>query len=106
MSKTEDKKKLRKAFDPILKKSKEDYDTEAKQKKLEDVKKSTEKEKQRFHNYNTAEDIRKNFQRDLNSESAKKVHSDLKVLDLPPLPELKDEFFELCDKLGIKYPEF
>lgn len=106
-SKTEQKKELlnfldRKAFDPILRKSADEYDSDAKKKKFEHVKKSTEKEKERFHNYNTAHDIKVNFRRDLNSEPAKKVHSELKYLDLPRLPELQDEFYQLCDELGVE----
>lgn len=106
-SKTEQKKELlnfldKKAFDPILRKSADDYDSDAKKKKFEHVKKSTEKEKERFHNYNTASDIKENFRRDLNSEPAKKVHAELKTLDLPRLPDLKDEFYHLCDELGVE----
>ena len=107
MSKAEDKKKLlnfldKKAFDPILNKSKEDYNTDAKKKKFEDVKAATEREKERFHNYNTAEEIRENYHRDLNSSAAEKINRELKDLDLPRLPDLKDEFFILCDELGVK----
>ncbi|MEX2591600.1 MAG: hypothetical protein WD426_02415 [Anditalea sp.] len=107
MNKEEEKKRLLdfldiKAFDPIINKSKEDYDSENKKKKFEDVKRSTEKEKERFHNYNTAEDIKENYRRDLSSEPAKKVHAELKYLDLPRLPDLKDEFFQLCDDLNVK----
>lgn len=107
MSKAEDKKKLLKflddkAFDPILEKSREDYGSENEKKKFDHVKQSTEREKKRFHNYNTAEDIKENFQRDLNSDPAKKIHSELKDLSLPRLSQLKDEFYDLCDKLGVK----
>ena len=107
MGKAENKKRLldfldQKVFDPILSKSEDEFDTEGKRKKFEDVKKSTEEEKQRFHNYETAEDIKENFQRDLNSEPAKKVQSKLRSLDLPHLPEFKEEFFRLCEQLGVK----
>ena len=107
MSEAEDKKKLldfldRSAFDPVLNKTEDYYETRSKKKKFEEVKKSTEEEKQRFHNYDSAGEIKKNFQRDLNSEPAKKVHSDLEFLNLPALPQLKDDFYTLCEKLGVK----
>ena len=106
MKSEQKKKKLlnfldKKAFDPILNKTEGSYHTEAKKEKFRDVKRSTEKEKERFHNYNTPEDIKENFRRDLNSDPAKKVHRDLRDLDLPTLPELKDEFYDLCEELEV-----
>lgn len=107
MTKTEKEKELldfldRKAFDPILKRSKDYYDTDDKKKKFEHVKESTEKEKERFHNYKSPEEIKLNFRRDLHSEPAKKVHSELKYLGLPRLPDIQDEFFELCEELKVE----
>ena len=105
MSTAADKKKLlyfldRKVFDPVLEKTEDDYDTDSKKKKFEEVKKSIEEEKQRFHNEETAEDIKRHFQHNLKSEPAQKVYSNLKHLDLPRLPQFKEEFYELCEKLG------
>lgn len=70
MKKEEKKRKLldflnKKAFDPIINKSKDDYDSETKKKKLEDVKRSTKSEKERFQNYEDAEEVRDNYLADL-----------------------------------------
>ncbi len=92
----------RKAFDPVLKASPDRYQGEADRRALEHVKRSTKSEKKRYHeNYGNAEEIRKRFLDDLDSEAAKKVDSELRRLDLPCLPELKDEFLQLCDSLGV-----
>ncbi len=106
MGKAEDKMKLldfldKKACDPVLKRSKDDFDTDT-MKKFEHVKQATENDKERFHNYSSAEEIKTNFRRNLNSDSAKKIHRELKDHDLPRLPELEDRFYKLCDKLGLK----
>lgn len=107
MKKEEKKRRLlnfldKKAFDPVINKSKSDFDSEDKKKKFEEVKRKTETEKERFHNYDGPEDIRTNFLRDLSSDPAKRVHSTLKYLDLPRLPDLKDDFLELCDELDVQ----
>lgn len=39
---------------------------------------------------------------DLNSQPAKKVHSELEYLDLPRLPDLKEEFLDLYEELEEK----
>ena len=45
----------RKAFEPVLKTSPDNYDTEDKKRKLADIQRSTESERQRYHNeYKTA----------------------------------------------------
>ncbi|MDT0649611.1 hypothetical protein [Autumnicola edwardsiae] len=58
--------------------------------------------KERFRNYNTPWDIRDNYLSDLSSQTAKKKNAELKDLNLPRLPYFKDQFLELCDKLGVK----
>ncbi|MDT0648114.1 hypothetical protein RM545_15575, partial [Zunongwangia sp. F260] len=63
---------------------------------------STENEKERFRNYNTPGNIRDNYLSDLSSQTAKKKNAELKDLNLPRLPDFKDQFLELCDKLGVK----
>ena len=107
MSKEETKKKLldfldEKAFDPIINRDKGDYDSEDQKKKLEDVKRSTKSEKKRFHNYDSPEEVKENYLNDLNSEPAQKINAELKDLSLPRLPQFKDDFLQLCDKLGVK----
>lgn len=91
-----------KAFNPILKKSEDDFSSDSKKKKFKDVKRSTENEKERFRNYNSPEDIRDNYLSDLSSHTAKKKNAELKELGLPRLPDFKEEFLELCGKLDVK----
>ena len=92
----------KKAFDPVLEKEKDDFSSDKKRQKLEDVQRSTKSEKERFKNYKDAQEVRENFLSDLNSEPAKKVHRKLKDLDLPVLPDLKEEFLQLCDDLDVR----
>jgi hypothetical protein len=89
----------REAFDPILKAPESKYKNEMEKKKLKNVKKSTEKEKDRFSKYKSGKEVKENYLRDLNSKSAKKTDRDLKELNLPTLPELKEQFLELYKKL-------
>jgi hypothetical protein len=91
-----------KAFDPILHKSANDYSGKQRQ-KFEDVKRSTANEKKRFHDkYGTAEEVKRNYLSDLSSRTAKKKQKELDELRLPTLPEFRDEFLELCKKLGVQ----
>lgn len=93
----------RKVFDPVLKKSADEYNSDTDKRKFEEVKKATEKEKERFHkNYSSAKEVRENFIRDLSSEPAKKIHQKEKDLNLPTLPDVKDEFLELCERYNVK----
>ena len=91
-----------KVFDPVLNAHEKDYQAGENQKKFEKAKKSIEEEKQRFHNLNTAEDIKQHFEENLNSGPAQKVYSDLKTLNLPRLPQYEDEFHELYNSLKNK----
>jgi hypothetical protein len=92
----------RRAFEPVLRASPDDYASEADRKALEDVKERTVAEQKRYRQtYRTAEEVRTNFVRDLSSEPAKKVHAELRRLNLPALPDLEDEFLDLCDDLGV-----
>lgn len=89
------------AFDVILKASGEKLNDEEKE-LLGDVQRKTESEKKQFHEkYKTAEEVKKNYLSDVRSKSAKKVNEELKKLRLPTLPDLKDEFQELCKKLEV-----
>jgi hypothetical protein len=90
-----------KAFDPILRKSADEFKGEMR-KKFEDVKKSTENEKNRFHNdYKTAKDVKDNYLSDLQSKTAEKKTAELEDLGLPRLPQFKDEFLSLCSEIGV-----
>lgn len=88
------------AFDPILKKSPEEF-TGEKRKMYEDVRRSTENEKKRFHGYASAEEVKRNYLSDLSSHTAKKKNEELEKLGLPRLPDLKDRFLRMCDELQV-----
>ena len=90
----------KKAFDPILKTKPEkfkDKDREA----IEEVRRKTENEKKNFAEYGSADEIKKNYLSNVRSKAAAKVNDQLQKLGLPTMPEHKDEFMELCNKLGV-----
>ena len=92
-----------KAFQPVLKTSLDDYKNENQLQMLVEVQERTRSTRQRYHNsYTSAADVLKNFRSDLSSEAAKIVHADLRSLGLPALPEVKQEFEQLADELGVK----
>lgn len=107
MNTEEKRKKLirfldRKAFDPILRKSENDFRSEHEREKFRRVKESTEREKERFHNeYHTPVEVKQNYLRDLSSQASKRVNRKLNDLHLPQLPEFKNEFLELCEQLKV-----
>jgi hypothetical protein len=75
---------------------------DADKKLLGDVKRRTETQQRRYRDrYKTAEEVRTNFLRDRSSKLTQKVHAALRRLGLPALPDLKDEFRERCDDLGV-----
>lgn len=91
----------KKAFDPILNHNEGEF-ADRYRPIFRDVKRSTENEKKRFHdNYSTAQEVKKNYLSDLNSQTAKKKNDELRKLGLPQLPQFHDEFLNLCNKLGI-----
>ena len=88
------------AFDPVMK-AKPEGRSDAEKKKLKHVQEATRAEIERFQRYGSAKDVVENFKRDLNSDPAKKVHADLKALNLPTLNEIKDEFETKASELGV-----
>jgi hypothetical protein len=91
----------KKAFDVILNTSSDKYQGKERE-DLQHIKEKTENEKRKFHeDYTRAEDVKKNFLQDVRSEPAGKLNKDIKRLGLPTLPELKDDFEKLCDKLNV-----
>ncbi len=78
-------------FDPILKASPDKY-SESERKELEDVQNRTRTEKERYHNYSSADELIRMYKDDLHSEKAKPVNQKLKRLGLPQLADVRDEF--------------
>lgn len=92
----------KKAFDPIVKITPDDYKDKGKRKKAETVKEKTISTQRRYHeNYTSAKDVKDNFEADLSSGAADKVHKDLKELGLPTLKDIKDDFIKLCNDLDV-----
>ena len=103
----EDKKKQlldfidKKAFDVVINADPHKYDKNDR-KKLEDIRRKTKNEKEQFHNdYKNAKEVKEGFLSDVHSDAAQKVDKELRHLHLPTLPEIKDDFMKLCDKIGV-----
>jgi Tfp pilus assembly protein PilO len=90
-----------KVFDPILRALPEDYESQDLKRKLNDVKTRTESEKHLFHEFQTAEEVKKNYLADLDFRIDRKIDHELDELKLPSLPKVKDEFLRLCEKLRV-----
>lgn len=88
------------AFDPVLKAQAEGR-SEAEKRKLEHVQKATRTEVERYRSYGSAKEVVVNFKRDLDSEPARKVHAELKVLGLPTVNDIRDEFESMAKELGV-----
>jgi hypothetical protein len=90
----------RRAFGRILRARNTAY-SEPDRKRLEDVKRKTEQLAARYRAYDSAGQVRQMFEDDLRSPAAKRVHSLLRHLRLPALPDVAEEFFALADRLGV-----
>ena len=91
---------VRRAFDPVLA-AKGNGRSEADKVTLERVQKATRAEIDRFRGYGSAEEVVLNFKRDLNSKPAKRIHSELKGLNLPTINDLREEFERKMSELDI-----
>lgn len=67
---------------------------------LDGLKRKTPSEQNRYRTYKDAGQIRQEFEDDLDSAAAKKVHANLRELKLPALPDVRDEFLKLADRVG------
>lgn len=90
----------RKAFDPVMR-AKPDGRSDADRKKLEHVQKATAAEIERYRAYGSAEELVTNFKRDLHSRAAKKVHAELRSLDLPTLEDVREAFERKAGDQGV-----
>ena len=92
----------RKAFDPVLRANPSDF-KQSDWPKLRHLQQSTQSEKARYHhNYRSAKEVHDQFHGDLSSSAAKRIHEELKELHLPTLPEIRDQFDGLCERLGVR----
>jgi hypothetical protein len=91
----------KKVFDPIINADPSKYDDNDR-KKLAEVQDKTKKEQRKFEkDYKTANEVKENYLSDVSSDSAQKVDRELRHLHLPTLPGHKDEFEDLCHRLGV-----
>jgi hypothetical protein len=88
------------AFDPVLR-VRPDNAPQGKQDVLRHVQDATRSEKERFHHYGSAGEVVRMFKDDLRSAPAKKVHRQLRDLGLPTLDDVREEFEQLADRLGV-----
>ncbi|WP_137389624.1 hypothetical protein [Rhodoligotrophos defluvii] len=92
----------RKAFEPVLRADPDRY-SESQRAKLEDVKRATESERERFRNYESAEKVYQMYRDDLSSEPAQEVDRELRDLNLPTLKDVREEFEQLAEELGVRH---
>jgi hypothetical protein len=90
----------RKVFDPVLHAS-ERGKGDADKRRLEHLKDRTRSEQDRYHHYEDAAKVKQMFQDDLRSEPARRIHRESHQLGLPALPDVQDEFDQLCARLGV-----
>lgn len=90
-----------KAFQPVLGANPESY-PEDKRNVLKDVQDATRAERDRFHDYGSAEEVYQMYKDDLNSEPAQDVHGKLRDLDLPTLNDVRSEFENLAQEVGVR----
>ena len=91
---------VREALDPVMRARPEGL-SDADKRLLERVRKATQAEIERYREYRSAEEVVTNFKRDLTSRPAKKVHAELKRLDLPTLDDIRDRFEQRARELGV-----
>ena len=90
----------RKVFDPVIHAS-ESGKSDAEKQKLEKIKGQTRTEQQRYHHYEDAAKVKQMYRDDLRSAPAEKVHRESHQLGLPALPDIREEFEQLCHRLGV-----
>jgi len=86
-------------FNPILEASEEDYSEDEKGDLIE-MKESSAKEKEKYHGLKTAEEIKNQFQSDIETED-QMMDDRLDKLNLPKLSDVEDEFSNLCEEMNI-----
>lgn len=89
------------AFQPVLNVDEEDV-PDNKRDKLDQVKRATASERERFKNYETAEKMFQMYRDDLTSEAAEDVNEDLEALGLPRLEDCRLEVERAAKDLGIR----
>jgi hypothetical protein len=89
-------------FDPVLQRRREEFESLNDKKRFEDVRRKVIEERERYHdNCPTAQDIKENFMRDLESRTSRRLNENLRHLGLPSYWDVKDDFIKLCDTYQV-----
>ncbi len=68
---------------------------------IEQVQHATRAEIERFRSYGSIEDVIASFERDLRSKPARSIYSDLKLLNLPVISDVREDFERKVRELGF-----
>lgn len=91
-----------KVFDPILSTSQKDYVSEERRTLFQDLRRSIESEKRRYHEqYHSATEVKNGYLKDLRSADTEQQDTEAEDLELPKLSDVQDEFMRLCDELQV-----
>ncbi len=90
------------AFKPVLDAKPDDY-PESIRNRLARLKRATQRERERYRGYDSPQGVVTNFERDLHSDAAEKIHRELRDLSLPTINDVRDEFEALARDLGVTH---
>ena len=88
-------------FDPILRALPENYKGEDLKGKLSNVKRRAESEKHLFHEFQTADEIKRKYLAALDFRTAKRIDHELDELKLPSLTKAKEDFLSIGEELRV-----
>ncbi len=92
----------RELFDPIVQKRREQFDSKEDKDRFDAARRKIEEERRRYHdNCPTAQDIKENFLRDLESRTSERLNDNLRHLALPNYRNISDEFLQLCETYQV-----
>lgn len=92
----------RELFEPVLSKTREDFDDPDDKHRFDDARRKIARERSRYHDQcPTPQDIKENFLRDLESRTSHRLNENLRALGLPTYWDLRDEFLKLCETYEV-----
>jgi hypothetical protein len=89
-----------KAFEPVIRADPAAW-PQGERDALERVQGAIRLEQQRFHHYHSPQEVYRMFHDDLAAESARRVHRELRRLGLPSLEDLRIDFEQMAQDLGV-----
>jgi hypothetical protein len=90
----------RRVWEPVLRLVLSQYPAPV-QKTIARIQKKTETQRERYLRYNSAGQVRRQFEHDLWSNEARQTQETLQRLNLPAQTDAAEEFFRLADRLGV-----